>query len=490
MSKRESRKHSHGVTNWFGANLQPIFASVAEAITITDATGKIIEVNSAAARLHGFSDSREMTEKSVFEFIAVADQSKGRKVIRKTLKPGSREYLECMLLRKDGREFPAELSVTALGDTDGNNQGLIFVARDITVRKHAYEALKESEEKYRTLFEGKLYGTFVIDQSMKTVLVNKAAAEMFGFNSPEEAVGLSIFDYIAPEERERSLRVITEDILGKGKREVHEFRTFSRDGKEIWLNTEGVRIEHRGNIFGLICFRDVTELKRVEAQVLAYQNELRSLASQLSLAEERERRRIATEIHDRVTQTLALCSIKLVEMLESPALTGSSMPLGEIHALIKQLIEETRSLTFQLSSPLLYEVGLEPALEYLAEQIQRDHGIECCFSDNGHAKPLNDDIRITLFQSVRELLVNIVKHARATRAWVRVGHQNGLIEVVVEDNGVGFEASRTNSDRKTVAGFGLFSIRERLRHLRGSLKAESKPGRGSRFTILAPLKVD
>lgn len=484
----DSKKHSRDVSNWSGANLQPVIASIAEAITVTDPAGKITEVNTAAARLHGFNSSRDMTGMDVFELISANDRPKAQKDIKKMLKRGHSGHLEYTLLRKDGREFAAELSVTALKGNNGKVQGLIFLTWDITERRHAYEALSESEGKYRTLFEGRLYGTVVIDPTMKTVMVNKVGAEMFGFDSPREAAGVNIFDYIAPEERERTYRMIIEDMFGKGHREVHEFKAISRDGKEIWIHAEGVRIEYEGNIFGLISFRDITELKRAEVQLLGYQEELRSLASQLSLAEEQERRRIATEIHDRLTQTLALCSIKLGETLDSPACAGFARPLGQIQALIKQLIGEARSLTFKLSSPLLYEVGLEPALEHLTEQIQTEQGIECSFRDDGSSKPLHDDIRVTLFQAVRELLVNVGKHARASKTWINVGSQNGCIEIVVEDNGIGFETRRTDSDRKTLAGFGLFSIRERLRHLGGSLKVDSEPGRGTRATILAPLK--
>lgn len=465
-----------------------IFESIAGGAIVTDIAGNITLANSAAARLYGFETDHDMLGLSIFNLVARKDNSKARQNLKKMLQFGHSQNLEYASLRKDGHKFAAEMNVGLIRDKQGDPEGFVAIIKDITTHKRRELKLKQSEEKYKTLFETRIHGAVVIDQNMKLLMINRAGAEMFGFSSPEEALGIDIFDYIAPEEHEETRRIIVEDMFGKGNRRVHEFRTFSKDGNEIWINAEGGLTEYQGKIVGLVTFRDITERKRAEAQLLAYQRELRALASELSLAEERERRRIAIEIHDRATQTLALCSIRLGELLQSPSCASFVKPLSEIHSYVKDLIDETRSLAFQLSSPLLYEVGLEPALEYLAEQIHKDHSLVCKFDDDGQYKPLEQDVQVILFQVVRELLVNVGKHARASNAWIQTRSHNGCIEITVEDNGIGFDASKFGSDRKTVAGFGLFSIRERLRNLGGSLKVESEPGRGTRAIMLAPLK--
>lgn len=465
-----------------------IFESIADGAIVTDIAGKILHANSAAARLYGFEMGHAMLGISIFGLVAGKDKAKARQNLKKILQSGHSQNLEYASLRKDSHNFTAELKVGLLRDKSGAPEGLVAIIKDITAHKRNDLELKQSEEKYKTLFDTRIHGAVVIDRDMKLLMVNRAGAELFGFSSPEEAIGIDIFDYIAPEEHEEVRKRIVENLFGKRHRQVHEFRTFSKEGNEIWINAEGAVTEYEGKVVGLITFRDITERKRAEAQLFAYQKELRALASELSLAEERERRRIAIEIHDRATQTLALCSIRLSELLKLPECTGFAKPLGEIHSNIKELIDETRSLAFQLSSPLLYEVGLEPALEYLAEQIHKDHSLVCKFVDDGQYKPLEQDVQVILFQAVRELLVNVGKHARARKAWVRIRSSDGQIAITVEDNGIGFDASKFGSDRKTVAGFGLFSIRERLRNLGGSLKVESEPGRGARATILAPLK--
>jgi len=153
----------------------------------------------------------------------------------------------------------------------------------------------------------------------------------------------------------------------------------------------------------------------------------------------------------------------------------------------KNIMRDTRTLTFELSSPILYELGFETVVtEWLDEQIREKHGIQTEFRDDGQPKPLDNDIRALLFRNVRELLINIIKHAKARKVKVIVSKIDEQICVIIEDDGVGFEPAKTGSN----TGFGIFSIRERLEQLDGHLEIESEPGRGSRFTMTAPLKVE
>ena len=224
--------------------------------------------------------------------------------------------------------------------------------------------------------------------------------------------------------------------------------------------------------------REISERKRMEAQ-------LRSLASELSLAEERERRRLAIDLHDRIGQALAICKIKLGSLRETVSSTDVAVSIDEIRELLDQIIQDTRSLTFELSSPILYELGLEAAVESLAEQVQKQHGILSTFEDDGQHKPLDDDVRVVLFQAVRELLVNVAKHAQANSVKVSIQRYDSDIRIGVEDDGVGFDTSEIGYSTN---GFGLFSIRERLDYLGGHLEVRSEPGRGTLVTLVAPLK--
>ena len=148
---------------------------------------------------------------------------------------------------------------------------------------------------------------------------------------------------------------------------------------------------------------------------------------------------------------------------------------------------QTRSLTLELSPPILYEIGLEAAIEWLAERTQRDHGLLATVCDDGQSKPLPEEFRAELFNAVRELLFNVVKHARAKSVGIRLSRCGDMYEIVIEDDGIGFEA---NMQVATSSGFGLFSIRDRISHLGGRFQVDSAPGRGCRVTLQVPLAKD
>jgi signal transduction histidine kinase len=159
-----------------------------------------------------------------------------------------------------------------------------------------------------------------------------------------------------------------------------------------------------------------------------------------------------------------------------------------VRQLLGESIQRTRRLSFELSPPILYELGLPAAVEWLADRVQEQHGIEVTVRDDSQAKPLDEATGVVLFTAVRELLVNIVKHAQAERAEISIRREGDRIGIDVEDNGVGFEVSASGTSSSGDRGFGLFSIRERLSHLGGECLVHCEPGSGTQVTLVAPLR--
>jgi signal transduction histidine kinase len=234
--------------------------------------------------------------------------------------------------------------------------------------------------------------------------------------------------------------------------------------------------------------QDITQRKEAEAKLMLYQQQLRSLASELSLAEERLRRRIAAELHDHIAQNLAISKIKLSSLADDNK-PGQAKSLKEVIDLISQTIDATRTLTFEMSPPILYELGFEAAVGWLARQTRQRFGLDVEFINDEKPKPLNHDIRVLLFQAVRELLVNIVKHARAKKATIYARVIDDNIQVTVEDDGIGFDIANINPDKDfTKGGFGLFNIRERLDQIGGSVIIESGRKKGTQIILTAPIE--
>lgn len=260
----------------------------------------------------------------------------------------------------------------------------------------------------------------------------------------------------------------------------------AKQGQSLWVHctTSLLRDAERVPFQVFQMVENIEDRKSSEEQVLAYQEQLQSLASELSLSEERERRRIATNLHDRIGQALAFARLKLA------GLAREQPRLGEVQELIERAIHDTRSLTVELSPPVLYELGLVAALEWLATGNQQEHGIQTHFQDDGQPKPLDENFRIVLFQAVRELLVNVVKHARATQVRVSVRRDADDLRIVVEDDGAGFDQASLRAKCETIRSFGLFNIRERVEYLGGQVMIQSEPGRGTKVALTAPLRVE
>ncbi|MHC4633865.1 MAG: PAS domain-containing sensor histidine kinase, partial [Planctomycetota bacterium] len=238
---------------------------------------------------------------------------------------------------------------------------------------------------------------------------------------------------------------------------------------------------------GIAIVHDITERRYAEEQLMAYQKQLRSLASELSLAEERLRRRMAVGLHDLVGQNIAVSKIKLASLRQTASSAEFDKTLSEIERLLTETLQSTISLTFELSPPVLYELGFKAAMEWLVRQTEARHGVPTEFRDDGRDKPLEMNVSVLLFQAVRELLVNAVKHARAKNLTVLSRKTDNRIRIIVEDDGVGFELSEDNLQNYLTGGFGLFSIRERLNHIGGCLDIQSEPGSGTRVVLEAPL---
>lgn len=360
------------------------------------------------------------------------------------------------------------LSVIALGF-------ILFMLK----RKHNLD-LKKSEEKFRTVTEMTSSAMFIYDNA-KLLFVNSGAEALTGYVKAD-LLTKEIFDIIDPSDRE----MMRERELGRsGITSVphrYEIKLVTKAGVVRWVDFTSGWITFQGMPLRLGTAFDITDRKQAEEK-------LRLLASELSLTEERERRRMAVYLHDVIGQTLAMCKIKIRSLQRSPSVADAEKSLNEARELVEQSIRDTQSLTFELCPPILYELRFEAAVEWLAEQMQLQHSISFRVEDDKERKPLANDFRVILFQAVREIFINVVKHAEAKNVNVVITKFQQNIRIEITDDGIGIDTSK-QTHREKSGGFGLFNIRERLMYLGGKLEITSLPARGTHVTITAPLHED
>jgi PAS domain S-box-containing protein len=223
------------------------------------------------------------------------------------------------------------------------------------------------------------------------------------------------------------------------------------------------------------------------AELVQSQESLRALATELNLTEQRERKRMAIELHDHLQQMLVLAKLKLSQgkrMAET--IPGYAGVVGQVEDILTDALTYTRTLVAELSPPVLREFGLQAGLKWLAEWMQQ-HGITVTVERaEWDDAALPEDQALLLFQSVRELLINSFKHAKTDRAAVRLEKHNGHLRIEVRDHGAGFNPAAASGGTASPK-FGLFSIRERMRALGGAFDIQSSPGCGTTATLRLPL---
>lgn len=452
-----------------------------------DENGVILDCNETEAKMLGYK-KEEIIGKHITDFFTEESGKLFRIDFPKLKKKKELLHLPREFIRKDGTTIPISLNVFSVYDENGKFVGTKTIARDVTIIKKIEEALKESEQRFRTLVENSPVGIWQDDPDQRMVYANQALLDMFEVESLAEISGKNWQSFFTAVSLEKIAHE-SENRL-KGLSSSYEVEAIGKLGSKYIGLIYGAPLFTDDNKFqGTIAtFLDITEQKEAEDKIQKYHERLSELASRLALIAEDERRRIANEMHDLTGQNLALAKIKLAELKDSVSDRDIQSRLEELDQLIEEAVVSIRSLTFELSPPILYELGFESAAEWLGEQILKKYNIALHFEDDRQPKPLPDEAKVLLYLSLRELIVNIAKHAKAQNATLTLSREGNNIHISVADDGIGFNASDMDYQIMKSASFGIFSTKERLERLGGHLTITSQPGKGATVKMVVPLK--
>jgi PAS domain S-box-containing protein len=508
-----SREHAQALQE-SEERFRMLFASATDAIIVTDpaGAGRVLAVNPAACRLFGYTEA---------EFIGLTREAiidtTGAQVapMLQTREQTGRAIAEITYKRKDGMRFTGELT-SAFIHPPGGTRRAVAIIRDITERKQAEAALRESQARLEAVFAAIPDVILEYDAGGKPVRANEAALRAIGLSSlnftRDQAVAKLRFTHldgsaVRSEDLPTSRALQGEIVAG----DLYVVRTADESGRVI--STYAAPLCQDGKVSGVVAlWHDVTALKRAEEglrtahvtleqrvqertaelsralqQLSAQSEQLRSLASELTLVEQRERLRLAEQIHDGLQQLLVAARLK-VNLLGHAEATTIRQTGQEIGQLLDEAVVDSRSLTAELSPPILRTGGLFAGLEWLARwSAEKYHLIVHVQGPAAPVPPLPEDFTVLLFQSVRELLFNAVKYAKVPEATVTLAWDPPGLTLTVADAGAGFDPHGLRGEGGGGGGFGLARIRHRLELLGGCMTLDSAPGQGTRVTLAVRL---
>jgi PAS domain S-box-containing protein len=450
-----------------------------ELICTHDLDGKILSANRAARELFGYE---------LHEFV-------GKKNIRDILAPEVRHQFDMYMQRilKEGATSGPMLVETRSGEhrlleyynslrTEGVAAPIVRgIARDITEARRAERALRESEERYRELFDNSKDAFYVHDVNGVYTSVNRAAEHLIGY-SREQIIGKHFSQFMSPEHARHVQRQLQKKLELTGET-TYEIEIITKKRRHIPVEISSRLIVEQGVPVGVQgCIRDISEKKKS-------QESARNYSRRVIEAQEAERRRISRELHDQVGQILTAVKMNLHALRHQCAQPEILLSINDNLKVIDEAVDQIRDLSADLRPLLLDDLGLVVALRWYLERQTRNLGIPAKFFSGSLDEDdrFSSELETACFRIVQEGVTNIIRHARASRISVRLERVMSDLFLLITDDGAGFDA-RTLRNGSGSATLGLRGMEERAQAVGGSIMIDSAPALGTEISARFPIK--
>jgi PAS domain S-box-containing protein len=463
------------------ARLSALLDSAMDAIVTVDGAQHIMIYNRAAERIFGWT-AAEARGKPLDTLLPGRFRGSHAEHVRRFGATGvtSRRMSGSSVvygLRKDGEEFPVDASISQLDTAEG--KVFTVILRDVTERVRAESEQARMAARLAGLLDSAMDGIITIDHEQRILMYNRAAEKIFGW--PQTQVMGQKLDILLPPRFRNShgghvkrfgatgvtSRRMGADVVIYGLR---------RNGEEFPMDASISQLDTpEGHLYTVI-LRDVTE--RVRAQ-----EDLATFAKQASAIREQEKSRVARELHDELAQSLTAIKMDTMWLKDNPGADPqvAGIKVNDMLDMIDDAVASTRRIAADLRPLVLDDLGLVPAIDWLAQSFRQRHGIECRLVADEELE-LGEPFATAVFRMVQESLVNVAKHARATRVDISIELTQGGLRLKVHDDGVGFNPKSSRNPNS----LGLAGLRERAHLLKGSVAVHSQSGQGTTIDAFIP----
>ncbi len=464
-----------------------LIENATDIIAILDGDGNIIYNSPSLQRILGYP-SEELFNKKFSRFVQPADLPNFMRFLQEMGRdPGIIGALEIRFRHKEGSWRTLEVMGNNLLD-DQAVSGIVLNCRDVSQRRLAEDRLRKAEQKYRGIFENAVEGIYQCQRDGRFIAANPSFVKIMGYDCPSEFLSsnssVAKQFYVNPKDFRRVMRLLDK----KGRLSGFETQMYRKDGSKVWVTISARVIHHAGDdtayYEGIIL--DITEKRKAEQTLKKNQQELRRLTNKLITAQEEERQRLARELHDDISQRLAVLSMDAGK-IERRLNTKSDWLFDSFRRMQAELVNlssDIHAISRRLHPSILEDLGLSDAIKSESEAIIKREGIVINYEAGSIPPDLSKDVSLCLYRILQEGIRNITKHAGATEINIYLTCQKNEICLAIEDNGQGFDLNEM--DKKP--GLGLASMDERIRFIGGNINIGSKPGAGTHILVKAPVK--
>lgn len=370
---------------------------------------------------------------------------------------------------------------------NGKVESLRGTNQDVTEYNRIKDEIVKAQELYRVLADNSndLICLHEIDSTFR--YISPSIKTLLGYEQ-SELIGKLGFDLIYKDDLAFFRKSIEQRVSKEAVNSTFYCRAVHKDGHLPWFEFSASMVFVDGKInYILTSARDITEWMIAKQEIQDYQSSLQRLTTELTMVEEKQKKAIASNIHDHLSQSLVISKMRINVLKKNPVLSIINEDLKFIETHISDALENSRKITYELSPPALYQLGLIDALSLLMEDIEEKHKIMCSFNTNvGHIK-LSELKSILIYRSIQELITNTLKYAAATLITIDIYKNNLGVNILITDNGAGFDTSDLNKLFKKGSGLGLFAVQERIRNIQGKFSIVAKINKGTKVTIFIPI---
>lgn len=373
-------------------------------------------------------------------------------------------------------------------DDAGKIASIKGVNQDITSIKIAKEKIEKADEMYRLLTDNSNDLICLQEPDSTFIYISPSIKTLLGYDA-SDFIGKKVFSVVHPEDVRLLKNVIEQKILSNVLTEASTFRVRHKKGHYVWLEYLSSPVYKNNKIsYFVTSARDITLWVKAKEEIQEYQKSLQEMTTEITMIEEKQKKEIASNIHDHLSQSLVISKMRINQLKKNPQLKVIDEDLKFIETHISDALENSRKITYELSPPVLYQLGIIDALNWLLDDIEAKHNVACRFNSNVNNIKLSDVKSIILYRSIQEVIKNAIKYANATLITLDFDKDDRGIYILIYDDGVGFDTDiLKNIHNHSSSGFGLFTVKERIKNIKGKFTIQSEINIGTSVKIFIPL---